>query len=304
MNDLPTSIRPVTLSVVVATYQGARRILTTLHSLERQSFRDFEVVVVIDGSTDDTEQVIRQAGLDLNLRLVVQENKGRSGARNSGVKETTTDIIVFFDDDVIVTPDVVRAYYEHYQQGYALVVGGFYPVQEEQNEFFFYSGYLNIKWGANLNNNAAGYMTTPYMSAANACIRKTVFSAAGGFDEGLRDAEDFDLAVKLFEKGIKLYYNPALEVGHHLQHRFDEYVRRLNQYKEAHKVLRGRNPVVAKYISHQPWGGSMLKKTIFRMFAFPFYIRLADAGVFRVLPKKLRYRFYDLIVTANTTDFV
>jgi glycosyltransferase involved in cell wall biosynthesis len=294
----------VKLSVVVPTYQGAQRILTVLHSLEQQSFRAFEVIVVIDGSTDNTEAVLQGAGVNFLLRVVVQQNKGRAGARNAGVQAARTDAVLFFDDDVIVAADVLARYYQYYQQGEALVVGGLYSVQESQNEFFHYFEYLNTKWSANLNGNTAGYMKTPYMSAANACVQKKVFYEVGGFDEGLRDAEDFDLAVKLFERGYKLYFDPALRAGHHLQQSMQVYVRRLNQYKDAHRALRERNPAVKKYTAETPWQGNLLKKMIYRFFALPFYIRWADAGVFTFLPVKIRYRFYDVIVTANSTDFV
>ena len=304
MTTVTENIGGTKLSVVIPTYQGARRILGLLRSLEQQSFRDFEVIVVIDGSTDNTETVIRDAKLTLSLRLIVQPNKGRAGARNAGVKETHTCAVVFFDDDVIVSHDVLYHYYRYYQQGEKLVVGGVYSVQESRNEFFHYFEYLDAKWSANLNGNTAGYMKSPYMSTQNAFVQKKIFYEVGGFDEGLRDAEDFDLAVKLFEKGHTLYFDPTLRVGHLLQQSMQVYVRRLNQYKEAYCVLRVRNPAVRKYITETPWQGNLLKKMIYRFFAFPFYIRWADAGVFTFLPVKIRYRFYDVIVTANSTDFV
>jgi glycosyltransferase involved in cell wall biosynthesis len=294
----------VKLSVVIPTYQGAARILTVLRSLEQQSFRDFEVIVVIDGSTDDTGSVVQGAGLNFLLHVVVQQNKGRAGARNAGVQAAQTEAIVFFDDDIIVSPDVLGRYYQYYQQGEVLVVGGLYSILEQQNEFFHYFEYLDAKWSANLNGNTAGYMKTPYMSAASAFVQKKIFYEVGGFDEGLRDAEDFDLAVKLFEKGYKLYFDPTLRAGHALKQNMQAYLRRLNEYKDAYHVLRVRNPAARKYSSDTPWQGSLLKKMIYRFFAFPFYIRWADAGVFTFLPVKIRYRFYDLIVTANSTDFV
>ncbi|MBT1686727.1 glycosyltransferase family 2 protein [Dawidia soli] len=297
-----TSQHPV-LSVVIPTYQGAGRILTVLRSLEKQTLQNFEVVVVIDGSTDDTEVVIREASLALDLRLVIQENKGRAGARNAGIHETRSNAIVFFDDDVTASDHTVATYYTHYEQGKAMVMGGIRQVCDVPNDFLKYYAYLDAKWMSGVTDSGAGYMKVPYMSTANVFIRKDAFLEAGGFDDGLRDAEDFDLAVRLFDKGIKLYYDPSASVGHLLYGSVVEYVQRQRQYRAARKVLRERNPLVLKYSSPPPGAGSTFKRLVFRALSAPRYVRWIDAGVFGILPRRLRYRLYDAIMTANTMDF-
>ena len=80
---LDTTAHNVTVSVIIPTYNGAHKILNVLKALEQQSYCDFETLVVIDGSTDNTADVVSNATLNLtSLRIVQQKNKGRVAVRN------------------------------------------------------------------------------------------------------------------------------------------------------------------------------------------------------------------------------
>ncbi|HEY3402701.1 MAG TPA: glycosyltransferase family 2 protein [Ohtaekwangia sp.] len=290
---MKTSDQPV-ISVIVPTYQGAHRILITLSSLANQRFTDFEVIVVIDGSTDNTAAVITKAKLPMPVRVHEQENRGRAGARNAGAALAKSPYLVFFDDDVEIPENVIAEYVQMINV-HPVVVGAFYPLYKIKNEFAIYSSYLNDQWTTTLP--VRGKMSAPYLSAANFFIERKVFEQEGGFNGALPDTEDFDLAVRLFEKGITLFYNPDLKVGHAIQQSFGEYATRLLQYKNAQRLLLAENPRAAKYItSHiKPKG---VKALIYACFSAPLYIRLIDAGFFRILPQKLRFRLYNLILVA------
>jgi glycosyltransferase involved in cell wall biosynthesis len=89
-----------TVSVVIPAYQSEFRIGETLERLARQSYTDFEVVVVDDGSTDATSEIVRRfAAKDPRVRLVVQENGGIAAARNRGIEAAEGELIAFLDDD-------------------------------------------------------------------------------------------------------------------------------------------------------------------------------------------------------------
>jgi glycosyltransferase involved in cell wall biosynthesis len=92
--------RRPTVSVVIPAYQSEFRIGETLERLARQSYTDFEVVVVDDGSTDATSEIVRRfAAKDPRVRLVVQENGGIAAARNRGIEAAEGELIAFLDDD-------------------------------------------------------------------------------------------------------------------------------------------------------------------------------------------------------------
>jgi glycosyltransferase involved in cell wall biosynthesis len=91
------------VSVIIPLYNKKRHIRQTLASVLQQTFRDFEVIVVDDGSTDGSGDIVRGCG-DSRVRLVQQENMGVSVARNRGISEASADLIAFLDADDNFTP--------------------------------------------------------------------------------------------------------------------------------------------------------------------------------------------------------
>jgi glycosyltransferase involved in cell wall biosynthesis len=92
------------VSVVIPLYQTERFIAGAIRSVQAQSFSDFEILVVDDGSTDDGPAIAERMG-EPRLRVVRQENRGLAGARNSGVREAKGDYVAFLDADDLWTPD-------------------------------------------------------------------------------------------------------------------------------------------------------------------------------------------------------
>lgn len=92
------------------TYNKAEYLKLTLASFASQSVQDFEIIIIDDGSTDDTKQVIDNYKNLLNIQYVFQQNKGRSRARNTGLQLAEGDIIIFNDDDRIVPPDYIATH--------------------------------------------------------------------------------------------------------------------------------------------------------------------------------------------------
>jgi glycosyltransferase involved in cell wall biosynthesis len=91
------------VTVIVPTYNRAHYLCGSLDSIFRQTWRDFEVIVVDDGSTDDTAEVIR--GYPHPVRYIYQKNQGDAGARNRGLAETRTPLVAFLDSDDLWLPE-------------------------------------------------------------------------------------------------------------------------------------------------------------------------------------------------------
>ena len=85
------------VSIVIAVYNGAPTIERALASVFAQTYTDYEVIVVNDGSTDDTAAVLARFGD--KIRLITQSNRGLSAARNAGVRASTGEYVAFLDDD-------------------------------------------------------------------------------------------------------------------------------------------------------------------------------------------------------------
>ena len=100
------SSRPPVLSVVLPIYNVEAYLETTLASVAAQSLREFEVVIVDDGSPDSSADIARAwAARDRRFRVVSQENAGPSAARNTGIRHCTAPYLTFVDGDDTLPPD-------------------------------------------------------------------------------------------------------------------------------------------------------------------------------------------------------
>jgi len=99
---------PVRFSVVIPTYNRASSVLTTLQSCFAQQFTDFEIIVVDDGSTDNTLEVLKEVA-DPRLTVVSQTNAGPAAARNHGMRKATGQYIAFLDSDDSWYPGFLEA---------------------------------------------------------------------------------------------------------------------------------------------------------------------------------------------------
>jgi len=91
------------VSVIIPTYNRALLIGQTLASVQAQTFSDYEVIVVDDGSTDATAQVV--AGFDGNVKYIAKQNGGQASARNVGIQYATGEYVAFLDSDDLWLPD-------------------------------------------------------------------------------------------------------------------------------------------------------------------------------------------------------
>ena len=100
-----------TISVIIPTYNRRDSLLRTLDSLKQQSLpmEQFMVIVVDDGSTDDTHTITSQQ-FPFTLRYLRQKNQGATAARNYGAKISQSDILVFIDDDITISPQTLEAF--------------------------------------------------------------------------------------------------------------------------------------------------------------------------------------------------
>ena len=113
--------RPVSVSVVVAAFNRADFLPQTIDSLLCQSFKDFELIVVDDGSTDRTAELLQ--GYGDRVRFFRQDNRGPSAARNLGVRHARGRWIAFQDSDDLSTPDHLESLFGFVEKhpGYGMI---------------------------------------------------------------------------------------------------------------------------------------------------------------------------------------
>src|SRR5215510_12182000 len=126
-------------SVVIATYNGAARLKSCLQALaaQEQSAADFEVIAVVDGSTDGSREMLAQSRLPYSLRVLWQENRGQAAALNLGAQEALGHYLLFLDDDIVAQPGLIAEHQrmQEKRQG-AVVVGSIGLKLSEGSDWF------------------------------------------------------------------------------------------------------------------------------------------------------------------------
>ena len=242
------------LSVAICTFNRAESLKECLESLTKQSFTDFEVVIIDANSTDQTPQVIDSYSQKLKIKKVIEREKGLAKARDSGWREAEGELISWIDDDVTVSKDWAKSIVEILDKNPDIAgVSGPTIVKENflknRDVFFFYGkkgmiGLLRRFWnyfflegqmyepgkllksgawspGANFSQSLEikGLKEVDYLEACNMTLRRNLVEKVNGFDLGFKGTAEWceiDLAQKVKKLGHKLVFNPKAIVYHHI----------------------------------------------------------------------------------------
>jgi glycosyltransferase involved in cell wall biosynthesis len=226
------------VSVVMPTYNRCERLRRAVAAVAAQDVDvPFEIVVVSDGSTDGTEQLLAASDV-ANLRWFEQANGGPAAARNRGIAEGSGELIVFVDDDIIAAPGLIQAHVDAHRRlgDDAVVVGPMLdPSDFEMAPWVRWEQAMLRKQYRALE--AGVYEATArQFYTGNASVRREHIVAAGAFDPTFRRAEDVELAYRLDDRGLRFAYEPSA-VGHHYADRS------YDAWRNA-AYLYGRNDVV------------------------------------------------------------
>jgi glycosyltransferase involved in cell wall biosynthesis len=225
------------LSVVIPTYNRKESLRCTLDGLARQNypFDDFEAVVVSDGSTDGTAEMLAEyvRSAPYALQVVCQANGGPSRARNRGIQEARHDVIVFLDDDVEPVPEFLSRHAMHHRQNPKIAVLGPMspdparsaeePVWIAWEHSKLQDIYAMFRPGGAYAGQPAGPM---HFYSGNASIHKQWLLAAKGFDENYTRQEDVELAVRMQQaSGVTFQFDFAADGLHRPQRSFKSWLR-------------------------------------------------------------------------------
>ncbi len=201
-------------SIVIPLYNKADYIAKAVYSVLSQSYKEFELIIVNDGSTDNSLEIVEQITKSSNSQITIinQLNSGVSVARNNGAKAAKYDYVVFLDADDWWDKNFLsemKSLIEAYPDA-ALYSCNYYKVKNSQNilarigiETGFQRGYINY---------FEVYSNTFWMPvhSSNTIIKKEIFLLITGFNEKLKFAEDFDLWIRISLKNKFAFLNRNL----------------------------------------------------------------------------------------------
>lgn len=295
------------VSVVIATYNMGRYVGKAVRSVLEQTYRNLELHVVDDGSTDDTPRVLDEFESDARFHRYRQENAGQAVARNRGLSRCRGDLVAFLDADDMWPEGRLEKQVPHFTDDPELgvVYGQLQGIDSEGNILPPSESIDHSRW-------PSGWVTERLFQDncipfGSVLVRRECFDRLGGFDESLRMGDDWDLWLR-FSTRYKFLYLPEVMLKYrwwegqmsrnwkgryeHAERIMDNFVRRFPNALSRAQKARGyaflylSRARALSYIERQNWSALVdcwrafrLAPTLGRVYMQAASILLALTGV-------------------------
>jgi glycosyltransferase involved in cell wall biosynthesis len=179
------------VSVIIPTYNRPALLIEAVNSVLSQSYAEYEIILVDDGSSTDTQTELKQAGILDRVRLFRQHNAGLSAARNRGIKEARGKFITFLDDDDLYAEDKLAKQVEYFNKNpdAAMLHSWFSKFDQAHSNL----GIRKTSWFRGFIYPQILGQWSLLMAAPCVMVRGEVFERVGFFNESLKMAEDLDM---------------------------------------------------------------------------------------------------------------
>ncbi len=239
-------------SVIVPTYNRLPILRKCLAAMEVQTLPsdDFEVIVIDDGSSDGTQEALKNYDPPFRFQYLRQTNSGTGAARRNGVARASGEYLLLMNDDTICNRDLLEQHLRtqiKYSSERWAVLGNFeYPAEARRRaltQYFcrepFMFPQVSMEAGC-----PYGYS---HFITCNLSVRREAVVEAGSFDPIYKLSEDTELGIRLHEMGYRVLYHPDAHAFHdHLPYPARNLIRRARVYGADYFYMFGRHPRVLK----------------------------------------------------------
>lgn len=205
MNDARSHDK--TITVIIPVFNSQETIAACLEAVFRSAYKPFEVIVVDDGSTDDSAAISRR----FPCRVIqLHRQSGPAAARNAGARVASADILFFLDSDILIEPDTLSLIMDSFRER-PDISGLFCSYQKDTIPSNFCSTYKNLLH--HFTHQTSREEASTFCGGFGA-LTKDAFLSVGGFDETYRALEDIELGYRLMRAGHRIYLNKRIQVTH------------------------------------------------------------------------------------------
>lgn len=236
------------ISIVVCSYNGSKTIRDTLLGLSRLEYPNYEVIVVNDGSKDNTAEIASQ----FYVQLISTENRGLSSARNTGLHASRGEIIAYIDDDAYPDPKWLTYLASSYlSTDHAGIGGPNLPPKEAELISHCVANSPGGPCHVLLDDEIA-----EHIPGCNMSFRRSVLIEIGGFDPVFRAAgDDVDICWRIQERGYTIGFHHSAFVWHHRRSSLKTYWKQQEGYGKAEALLEKKWPEKYNSLGHLSWRG-------------------------------------------------
>lgn len=236
-------MNPQTVSVIIPTYNRRDVLNRVLQAYLRQTRLECvaEILVIDDGSTDGTRDITSAFETQLPIRYLRQANQGPAAARNWGIREAKAPILLFTDDDIIPDPELIATHLSTHDKNAdtRVAVQGYVTWSPEIHVTPFmrwYGEHSLFGFGDIAERDEIDFR---YFYSCNVSLKADFIRSVGGFDESFKGAayEDTELAFRLQQAGMKLFYNRNALAYHYQRFTFADVRRRGQRVASGRRVF-------------------------------------------------------------------
>jgi len=239
------------VSVIVCSYNGARTLAECLISLDKLNYPNYEVILVDDGSTDNTAQVAAQFS---NVHYIHQENLGLSTARNTGARAAKGEVFAYTDSDCMADPDWLYYLVGTLTSGEYVGVGGPNVSPPAQNA-------IQACVAAAPGGPSHVLLTdtiAEHIPGCNMAFYRWAFEQVGGFDPEYHKAgDDVDFCWRLQQMGCVIAFSGTAIVWHHRRFTLRAFLKQQEGYGEAESLLRFKHLIFFGPTGTAKWRGQI-----------------------------------------------
>jgi len=223
------------ISIVIPVYNAQKTLEKCLQSIFNQTYKNFEIIAINDGSTDQSLEVLKK--YQDKITILNQNNQGAAAARNAGAKIAKGQFLIFCDADIIMDPQMLELMLK--------------ALENEPKASYTYSAFkFGLKTFRLWEFNSEKLKKMPYIHTTS-LIRKEHF---GGFDQKLKRFQDWDLWLTMLERGYSGKFIPEIlftvssggTMSSWLPKAFYYFPwsKKVKQYKEAEKIIKEKHHLV------------------------------------------------------------
>jgi glycosyltransferase involved in cell wall biosynthesis len=238
-------------SIVICSYNGANTLESCLRSMQKLRYPNFEVIFVDDGSTDNTQEIMRQFPWVRNIR---QKNMGLSHARNVGMNEARGEVVVYTDSDCEADEDWL------YYLALPLVRGGYGGMGGPNlipDEDSWVADCVGLSPGGPTHV-MIDDRTAEHVPGCNMAFYTAILKQINGFDSQFRKAgDDVDLIWRIQNIGRSIGFSPSALVWHYRRNTVKAYLKQQRGYGEAEALLKYKHPDHFNTLGASHWRGKI-----------------------------------------------
>lgn len=183
-----------TFSVIIPSFNRAHLLPRTLRSVMLQTYKNYEIIVIDDKSSDHTDTLLKKPAYE-NVRFIKHEqNRGAAQARNTGIQAATGDYICFLDSDDVWLPEKLTTQKKLIDETGAKLIGS-QSIKLDENSQQCVVQFHPRK----INTHSDELLSNLHINTSSLCIEKNLLNVVNGFDTRLKNFEDWDLLLRLAE---------------------------------------------------------------------------------------------------------